>query len=68
MMAKFSQKMMGKEVGQAPVYAQPHTMQGETNVSLGNNGYPNNIPNTQTERTRGTRAQTKGFGHSKKMG
>ena len=27
-MAKFSKKMMGKEVGDAKVYAPPHTMQG----------------------------------------
>jgi hypothetical protein len=27
-MAKFSKKVMGKEVGSAEVYAQPHTMQG----------------------------------------
>lgn len=27
-MAKFSQKMMGKEVGDASVYAEPHTMKG----------------------------------------
>ena len=27
-MAKFSQKMMGKEVGEAKVYAEPHTMKG----------------------------------------
>jgi hypothetical protein len=27
-MAKFSQKMMGKEVGGAGVYAEPHTMKG----------------------------------------
>lgn len=27
-MAKFSKKMMGKEVGSAEVYAQPHTMSG----------------------------------------
>jgi len=27
-MAKFSQKMMGKEVGSASVYAKPHTMKG----------------------------------------
>jgi hypothetical protein len=27
-MAKFSKKVMGKEVGSADVYAQPHTMQG----------------------------------------
>ena len=28
-MAKFSQKMMGKEVGQASTYAKPHTMSGK---------------------------------------
>lgn len=28
-MAKFSHKMMGKEVGQAKVYAPPHTMTGK---------------------------------------
>ena len=27
-MAKFSQKVMGKEVGQAAVYAEPHDMTG----------------------------------------
>ena len=27
-MAKFSKKVMGKEVGDAEVYAQPHTMKG----------------------------------------
>jgi hypothetical protein len=31
-------------------------------------GYPNNVPNTQTQKTRGTGAATKGTGHSKKMG
>ena len=28
-MAKFSQKLGGKEVGQASVYAKPHTMDGK---------------------------------------
>ena len=28
-MAKFSKKMMGKEVGDASVYAKPHTMNGK---------------------------------------
>ena len=33
-MAKFSKKVMGKEVGAAEVYAQPHNMQGgATNVN-----------------------------------
>lgn len=29
-MAKFSKKVMGKEVGSADVYAAPHTMSGKT--------------------------------------
>lgn len=29
-MAKYSNKVMGKEVGQADVYAEPHTMSGKT--------------------------------------
>jgi hypothetical protein len=29
-MAKFSKKVMGKEVGDAKVYAEPHTMNGKT--------------------------------------
>jgi hypothetical protein len=29
-MAKFSKKVMGKEVGDAKVYATPHTMKGKT--------------------------------------
>lgn len=33
-----------------------------------NNGYPNNVANTQTQKTRGTGAATKGTNHSKKMG
>jgi hypothetical protein len=67
-MAKFSMMKMGKEVGPASVYAPPHTMTGSTSINLGNNGYPNNVPNTQTQKTRGTGAATKGTGHSKKMG
>ena len=32
-MAKYSNKVAGKEIGQASVYAEPHTMSGEkTNV------------------------------------
>jgi len=33
-----------------------------------NNGYPNNVPNTQTMRTRGTKNTTRGNSNSKKMG
>ena len=67
-MAKFSMKKGGNEVGPASVYAEPHTMTGSTDINLGNNGYPNNIPNTQTQKMRGTGAATKGTGHSTKMG
>jgi len=38
-MAKFSQKQGGKEVGQAEVYAQPHTMDGKSGVDIKNSGY-----------------------------
>ena len=38
-MGRFSQKLMGKEVGQAPVYAEPHTMDGKPGVDLKNAGY-----------------------------
>ena len=37
-MATFSKKMMGKEVGDAAVYAKPHTMSGGK-VSLKSAGY-----------------------------
>jgi hypothetical protein len=37
-MAKFSQKLMGKEVGSAAVYAKPHTMSGGK-VSIKSTGY-----------------------------
>lgn len=39
-----------------------------TQADLGNNGYPNKVANTQTERTRGCKNTTRGYGHSKKMG
>lgn len=45
-------------------YGTPKPSHGD----LGNNGYPNNVANTQTQKTRGTGAATKGTGHSKKMG
>jgi hypothetical protein len=39
------------------------------NVPVPNtNGYPNKVPNTQTLKTRGTGAATKGTNSSKKMG
>jgi hypothetical protein len=42
-MATFSKKMMGKEVGQASVYAKPHTMSGKPVKATTNPGKePNN--------------------------
>jgi hypothetical protein len=41
-MAKFSDKRMGKEVGNAMVYAKPHTMKGKA-VSIEPN--PGKMPN-----------------------
>ena len=38
-MATFSKKVMGKEVGQAEVYAPPHTMDGKSGVDITNSGY-----------------------------
>ena len=41
-MAKFSDKRMGKEVGNAAVYAQPHTMSGK---AVGIQSSPGKEPN-----------------------
>lgn len=35
----FSKKLMGKEVGEAKVYAPPHTMDGKAGVDIKNSGY-----------------------------
>ena len=35
---------------------------------ISGNAYPNNVANTQTQRTRGTKNTTRGNSHSKKMG
>jgi len=37
-MAKFSKKVMGKEVGDAKVYAEPHNMNGKT-IKTAKTGY-----------------------------
>ena len=43
-MAKFSQKVKGKEVGQAPVYAAPHTMKGKpVGMDIGYKTDPNSM-------------------------
>lgn len=67
-MAKFSKIVGGNEVGSAEVYAKPHNMEGGTEISLGNNGYPNNVSDTQTLRTRGTKNTARGHCSSTKMG
>ena len=41
-MAKFSDKRMGKEVGNAMVYAKPHTMKGK---AVGVEPNPGKLPN-----------------------
>ena len=41
-MAKFSDKRMGKEVGNAMVYAEPHTMKGK---AVGVEPNPGKMPN-----------------------
>lgn len=38
-MAKFSKKVMGKEVGDASVYAEPHDMKGRAGVDISSTGY-----------------------------
>jgi hypothetical protein len=45
-MAKFSKKVMGKEVGDAKVYAEPHTMDGKamkSNESISYKTDPNSM-------------------------
>jgi len=47
-MATFSKKMMGKEVGQASVYAKPHTMSGKAVKAAANPGKEPNRSNADT--------------------
>jgi hypothetical protein len=47
-MATFSKKMMGKEVGQASVYAKPHTMSGKVVKASTNPGKEPNHNNVNT--------------------
>jgi len=46
-MAKFSQKLMGKEVGPASVYAEPHTMKGKVVRAETQPGKEPNVSNAQ---------------------
>ena len=51
-MAKFSKKMMGKEIGDASVYAQPHTMSGKAGTGAKVMQDPNTIAaNKMTHKT-----------------
>ena len=47
-------------------YNQPKKVT-ETYEGYGKNGYPNNVPNTQTVKIRGTGAATRGTNSSKKL-
>jgi hypothetical protein len=60
-MAKFSKKVMGKEVGQANVYAEPHTMTGKVvkPENVMGTGYPEEAKTTGIK-IRGTGCATKG--------
>jgi hypothetical protein len=46
--AKYSQKLMGKEVGQADVYAEPHTMTGKKVKAQSNPGKPTQLSDTES--------------------
>jgi hypothetical protein len=51
-MATFSKQMMGKEVGDASVYAKPHTMSGKSGTGAKTMQDPNNIAaNKMTRKT-----------------
>ena len=47
-MATFSKKLMGKEVGDASVYAEPHTMKGKVVKATTNPGKEPNHSNVNT--------------------
>jgi hypothetical protein len=47
-MAKFSKKMMGKEVGSASTYAKPHDMKGKAVGISSTPGKPSDISSTTT--------------------
>jgi len=68
-MAKFSKKMMGKEVGDASVYAKPHTMSGkevkaETNPGSG----PNRSKSDTVNMSVGAISNNNGNGSTKTSG
>jgi hypothetical protein len=61
-MAKYSHKLMGKEVGEAKVYAPPHDMTGKDlgPADVKGAGYPETDVKTSGIKIRGTGAATKG--------
>lgn len=62
-MAKYSKKFMGKEIGDAEVYAPPHDMSGKdiTPADAKGAGYPETDVKTSGIKIRGTGAATKGL-------
>lgn len=49
-MASYSMKKGGKEVGDASVYAEPHTMTGKAMKASTNPGKPSDVSSTNTMR------------------
>lgn len=62
-MAKYSQKFMGKEIGDAAVYAPPHDMNGKevTPADAKGAGYSETDVKTSGIKIRGTGAAIKGI-------
>ena len=62
-MGKFSEKLMGKEVGNASKYAEPHTPKGtELDIkTLGGGAFDYSGMKTDGVKQRGKGAATKGF-------
>ena len=59
-MARFSKKVGGREIGDAAVYAKPHTMRGEPIAVPATGGYPQTGEKTTGIVTRGNGAATRG--------
>jgi len=68
-MATFSKKMGGKEVGQASVYAKPHTMKGKATKAETNPGSgPNNSKLDTLDVSVGNRSKSAGNEKTKTSG
>ena len=68
-MAKFSKKMMGKEVGDASVYAKPHTMSGKEVKAEANPGSgPNRSKSDTVSMSVGAISNNNGDGSTKTSG